>query len=47
MKKIIAPMGTPVGIDVHKRRCQVVELDHGEIKARKSIAHFRRYKLNT
>ena len=41
MTKSITPIGTPVGIDVHKRRCKVVGLDHGEIKVRKSIANTR------
>jgi transposase len=41
MKKSITPIGRPVGIDVHKRCCKVVELDHGEIKVRKSIANAR------
>ena len=29
MKKSITPIGTPVGVDVHKRRCKVVELEPG------------------
>jgi len=41
MKKSITPIGTPVGVDVHKRRCKVVELDHGEIKVRKPMANTR------
>ena len=41
IKKSIAPIGTPVGIDVHKRCCKVVELDQGEIRVRKSIANTR------
>jgi transposase len=41
MKKSITPIGTPVGIDVHKRRCKVVELQDGEIKVRKSMANTR------
>ena len=30
-----------MGVDVHKRRCKVVEFDHGEIKVRKPIANTR------
>jgi transposase len=41
MKKSITPIGTPVGIDVHKRRCKVVEFQEGEIKLRKGIANTR------
>jgi transposase len=41
MKTSITPIGTPVGVDVHKRRCKVVELDHGEINVRKPIANTR------
>ena len=41
MKTSITPIGTPVGIDVHKRRCKVVELNHGTIKVRKPIANTR------
>ena len=41
MRESIAPIGTPVGVDVHKRRCQVVEMIEGEIKVRKSIANTR------
>ena len=41
MKKSITPIQAPVGVDVHKRRCKVVEFDHGEIKVRKSIANTR------
>jgi len=33
MKESITPIKAPVGVDVHKRRCKVVEFDHGEIKA--------------
>jgi len=39
MKESITPIKAPVGVDVHKRRCKVVEFDHGEIKVRKSIAN--------
>ena len=41
MKKSITPIGTPVGIDVHKRRCKVVELQKGKVQVRKSIANTR------
>ena len=41
MKKSITPIGAPVGIDVHKRRCKVVEFDEGQIKLRKAIANTR------
>ena len=41
MKTSITPIGTPVGVDVHKRRCKVVEFDHGDIKVRKPIANTR------
>jgi len=41
MEKIMTPIGTPVGIDVHKRSCQVVEFDHGGIKVRKSMTNTR------
>ena len=41
MKKSITPIGTPVGVDVHKRRCKVVELEQGEIKVRKPMANTR------
>ncbi|MFZ0964093.1 MAG: transposase [Terriglobia bacterium] len=41
MKASITPVGTPVGVDVHKRRGKVVELNQGEIKVRKSIANTR------
>jgi transposase len=41
MKKSITPIGTPVGVDVHKRRCKVVVLDGGEIKVRKPMANTR------
>jgi len=39
MQKSITPIGRPVGVDVHKRRCKVVELDQGEI--RKPMANTR------
>jgi transposase len=41
MKTSITPIGTPVGVDVHKRRCKVVELNRGEIKVRKPMANAR------
>ena len=41
MEKSITPIGTPVGIDVHKRSCKVVEFAHGDIKGRKSITNTR------
>jgi len=41
MEKSITPIGTPVGIDVHKRRCKVVELQKGKVQVRKSIANTR------
>ena len=41
MRQSITPLGVPVGVDVHKRRCKVVEFNHGEIKVRKSIANTR------
>ncbi len=41
MKESIRPIKAPVGVDVHKRCCKVVEFDHGEIKVRKSIANTR------
>jgi transposase len=41
MKKSITPIGTPVGIDVHKRRCKVVVLHQGERKVVKSMANTR------
>jgi len=41
MGKSITPIGTPVGVDVHKRRCKVVEFQDGEIKVRKPMANTR------
>jgi transposase len=41
MKKSITPIGWPVGVDVHKRRCKGVEFNHGEIKVRKPMANTR------
>ncbi|MGA2987045.1 MAG: hypothetical protein ABSG32_24875 [Terriglobia bacterium] len=41
MEKSITPIEAPVGVDVHKRRCKVVEFDHGEIKVRKPMANTR------
>jgi transposase len=41
MKESTRPIEAPVGVNVHKRRCKVVEFDHGEIKVRKSIANTR------
>jgi len=41
MEKIITPIGTPVGVDVHKRRCTVAEFRQGKIKMRKPIANTR------
>jgi transposase len=41
MEKSITPIGTPVGVDVHKRRCKVVEFHDGEIKVRKPMANTR------
>jgi len=41
MKTSITPIGTSVGVDVHNRRCKVVELNRGRIKVRKPIANTR------
>ena len=41
MKESITPIGTPVGIDVHKRRCKVAEFNQGKIKMRKPMANTR------
>ena len=41
MKESLTPIKAPMGVALHKRRCKVVELDHGEIKVRKSIANTR------
>jgi transposase len=41
MRPSITAIGIPVGVDVHKRRCKVVEFAQGEIKVRKSIANTR------
>jgi transposase len=40
-KSITKPIGTPVGVDVHKRRCKVVELRGGEAKVRKPLPNTR------
>lgn len=42
MKTSITPIGTSVGVDVHKRRRKVVEPNRGRIKVRKPIANTRK-----
>ena len=41
MERIITPIGTPVGVDVHKRRCTVAEFREGKIHRRQPIANTR------
>jgi transposase len=41
MEKSITPIGTPVGVDVHKRRCKVAEFNQGGIKIHKPMANTR------
>jgi transposase len=41
MKRRITPIGTPIGIDVHKHRCKVVEFREGQIHVRKPIENTR------